>query len=383
MLFPRADLLSVIKANAYGHDAAVCAPLLANAGAQWLGVTGVAEGIAIRTLCPNQNILLMSGIGWDAAGEADEAIIHGLTPVVWEPHHFDLLEAAARRRGLAPESFPVHLEIDTGMSRQGVPAGTSADSAPELLAILRRFHSQSPLKLTGVMTHFSAPEILSSTEGNPQLPTFLFALGEILAQGQRPQWLHAGNSTTLIAGLDREKVIAMAGRAGARAMIRPGLALYGYVDRITRDGEELSDPSDFAASLGLSPVLSWKTRIVSLRTIAAGASAGYDNTFIARKPTTLALLPAGYADGIHRLLSNRGCVLVRGQRAPIAGRVSMDQTILDITEISGVSIGDEAVLLGEQGGASIGAWELADLAGTIPWEVLCGIHPRVPRIAVE
>lgn len=378
MIFPRAEILTIVKANAYGHDASLCAPLLAGSGARWLGVTGVEEGVRVRELCPEQNILLMSGLGYGDKDGAEEAIARRLTPVVWEVHHFDLLEAALAKQSVA--SFPVHLEIDTGMSRQGVPATNEARE--QLGSILDRF-TRSPLKLAGVMTHFSAPETLSSTEGNPQLPRFFQALKQILAQGERPRWIHAGNSTTLIAGLDREKIIAMAALAKAQAMIRPGLALYGYVDRITRDGEMVDDPSSFAASLGLAPVLSWKTRIISLRTIEPGSSAGYDNTFIARRPTRLALVPAGYADGVSRQLSNRGAMLVRGRRAPIAGRVSMDQTILDVTDIPGVSIGDEVVLLGEQGHDSIGAWELANLAGTIPWEVLCAIHPRVERIAVE
>ena len=159
-------------------------------------------------------------------------------------------------------------------------------------------------------------------------------------------------------------------------MFRPGLALYGYVDRITQDG--LSWPLE----PGLSPVLSWKTQVTSLRTLHPGDSVGYGATFTAPRETWVALLPVGYADGLNRLLSNRAWVLIRGHEAPIVGRVSMDQTVVDVSAIPEVAVGDEAVLLGSQGSLSITAWDLADLAGTIPWEVLCAIASRVPRVLV-
>jgi alanine racemase len=160
-------------------------------------------------------------------------------------------------------------------------------------------------------------------------------------------------------------------------MLRPGIALYGYPTRFTP--EEMAP----APQRALAPVLSWKTRVTSMRTIEAGESAGYGMTFTAARQTRLALIPVGYADGLNRLLSNRGHVLVRGQKAPIAGRISMDQTILDVTDIAGAEIGDEVVLIGEQGGERITAADLADVTGTIPYEVLCAIGGRVPRVIVD
>lgn len=386
---PQAGLLPIVKANAYGHGLALCGPALVLAGAQWLGVTGADEGIQLRAACESQGvgprqvsrgrastlrILLMSGI---CSGQA-EAVIEGhLTPVVWEPGHLDLLEKAASRRHLAPQSLPVHLEIDTGMSRQGVRFVGGVGSS-EMAALLARFHPRSCLRLEGVMTHFSAPEAFSSTAESPQIKNFAAALDQILDAGLRPDWLTAGNSSTVLAGHDREKLIALAARAGVALMLRPGLALYGYLDRMTRDGQPYS-PSGGGT---YEPVLTWKVRVSSLRTLGVGETAGYDNTFVARRPTRLALLHAGYADGINRLLSNHGYVLIRGERAPIAGRVSMDQTIVDVTSVPGASIGDEAVLIGRQGQRSISAWNLADLAETVPWEVLCAIGARVPRIAM-
>jgi alanine racemase len=168
-------------------------------------------------------------------------------------------------------------------------------------------------------------------------------------------------------------LVEVAGIYGSRLMLRPGLALYGYPVRFTPPLTEHA----------LQPALSWKTRVVSIRTIEAGETAGYSMTFRADRQSRLALIPAGYADGLNRLLSNRGSALVRGKKAGIAGRVSMDQTILDVTDIPDVEIGDEVVLIGEQEGERITAYDLADATGTIPYEVLCAIGARVPRLLVD
>jgi alanine racemase len=363
----KADLMPVVKADAYGHDALACAPLLAAAGAQWLGVTSTEEGCAVRAVCPQPRILLMSGI---FQGDAETVVDWGLTPVVWEPWHLDLLEQVGVARSLPPGSIAVHLEIDTGMSRQGVPMG-------ELASLLARFQPDSCLRLEGVMTHFSSPEIISTIRPNPQLAILQAAVGLIATKGLRPHWVHAGNSSTIVAGSDRRALSRMASQAGARLMLRPGLALYGYVDRITQDG------LSWDGEPGFVPVLTWKTQVTSLRSLRAGDTAGYGNTFVAAGDTRLALLPVGYADGFNRLLSNRGYVLIRGREAPIAGRISMDQVVVDVTAIPGVAIGDEVVLLGSQGSETLDAWDLADFCGTVPWEVLCAIGPRVPRVLCD
>lgn len=376
---PEAGLLPVVKANAYGHGLALCGPALAAAGAQWLGVTCVEEGMALRAACKAQGaaprILLMSGL-WP--GEADAVLEHHLTPVVWEQGHLDLLEEAAARRAMPPQSLPVHLEIDTGMSRQGIRVADPAGAA-ELDPLLARLHPPSCLRLEGLMTHFSASETFLSAKENAQIANFTAAMDRIRAAGLSPLLLHAGNSSTILAGPDAAKLAALAAQAGAKLLLRPGLALYGYVDRLRCDGASYSPPGERS----YEPVLAWKARINSLRRLRRGDTAGYGNTFVAQRPARLALLPAGYADGVNRLLSGRGHVLIRGACAPIAGRISMDQTIVDVTDVPEAAIGDEAVLLGGQGNRSITAWDLADLAGTIPWEVLCAISSRVPRIAAE
>jgi alanine racemase len=248
-----------------------------------------------------------------------------------------------------------------------------------------RFHAGSALRLDGLATHFSAPEVLDSEETDRQRSQFEAALGAVAAAGLRPRCIHAGNSATILRGDQLTPLLKAANHIGAQLMLRPGLSLYGYAPRLTDTWTEAGEtvvPDDIEL-LKLSPVLEWKTRVASLRSIDTGESAGYNSTFRAYRPTRLALLPIGYADGLSRLLSNRGSVLVRGQRVPIAGRISMDQTILDVTDIPGVAIGDEAVIIGQQGGESITAYELADLIGTIPYEVLCNIAARVPRVLIE
>jgi alanine racemase len=380
---PSVGVLPVVKANAYGHGVDICAPLLAAAGAEWLGITSVEEGVRVRALCPEQRILVMSGLH---AGEAETALDSRLTPVVWESYHLDLLEAEAAQRGLPPQSIPVHLELDTGMARQGVPVADGctdslrSESLNDLAPLLARFHARSPLRLDAVMTHFHSPEMMSDTPGdvqepaNPQIAKLGAALEFIRTHGLRPTLLHAGNSATLLAGPDRAALEHLALAAGMRLTLRPGLALYGYAP-------DFQPPQQLRARL--EPVLAWKTRITSLRTLQPGATAGYNATFRASRATRLALLPVGYADGYSRRLSNRGQVLLRGRRAPVAGRVSMDQIMVDVSDTPNAAIGDEVALLGEQGDHAITAEDIARLTETIPYEVLCDIDARVPRVMVD
>ena len=375
-----AELMAVLKANAYGHGVLECAPLLAAAGAGWFGVTCVEEGMRLRAVCPEARIAIMGGM-W--RGEAEAIIEHRLTPFVWEPFHLEMLETAVRTRGLAAQSLSVHLEMETGMARQGVPApATAASESPSLEAMLGSFAAPgSSLKLEAVTTHFASAEVLDSDQNERQIARLEAAVERVLAHKLHPEWISAGSSATLLAGRPVSTLRTLAAKAGARWMVRPGIALYGYPPRLS--GDTQAEAVSRTIQESFRPVLAWKTRVNSLRTIEAGETAGYNATFVAKRRTRLALLPIGYADGVNRLLSNRGSVLVRGKRATIAGRVSMDQTILDVTGIDGVEIGDEAVLIGEQGDERITALEIADMIGTIPYEVLCAITARVPRIMVD
>jgi alanine racemase len=271
--------------------------------------------------------------------------------------------------------MPVHLELDTGMSRQGVSLDPSAPEA--LQSLLARFTANSPLRLDGVMTHLYAADESDGAATEQQLSLLGDALHRIAASGHRAEWLNVGNSAALLAGR-AHAIVELAARYGMRALLRPGLALYGLVPRFAPD-----EPEAVAATRSrLHPVLAWKSRVVSVRSVPAGAVVGYNGTFVATEPMRLALVALGYADGLDRSLGNRFSLLVRGERAPIAGRISMDQTVLDVTEIPGVAPGDEVVIIGTQGEVAITAFDHADASGTIPWEVLTRIAGRVKRIAV-
>lgn len=375
-----AELLAIVKANGYGHDALACAQVIvAENPHAWLGVTGVEEGAAVRTVSPQARIVAMGGV-WGGI-EAEAAIERCLTPVLWEPRQIDALETAARARDLTIGSMPVHLEIDTGMSRQGV----RPDALP---AMLESLAASPALRIEAVMTHLHTPEALDGQANSEQLGQFVTALDTITAHSLSPEWIHAGNSATVLSQGGAANLVRIAAGYKAGAMLRPGLALYGYAPRFSSAGLSLSGFSSvgfsgtepLAAAHLLQPVLSWKTRIVSLRTIEQGETAGYCATFRATRRTRIALLPVGYADGLNRLLSNRGSVLVRGRRTPIAGRISMDLTTIDVTDIPTVEIGDEVALIGEQQKERITAYDHADLVDTIPYEILCNIAARVPRI---
>jgi len=367
---PDAELLAIVKADAYGHSLELCAPAVARAGARWLGVCSVEEGVAARALCPDLHVLVIAGV---FPGQGAELVRHNLTAVVWEPWQLDELEAAARAAGLRGGVLPVHLEIDTGMSRQGV-------SPESLEALLARFHPGSPLRIEGVMTHLFAADEADGAVTDAQLARLQEALAMIEAAGIYPEWLNVGNSAELVAGRASE-VASLAARHGMKAMLRPGLALYGLLPRFDPAFDVPEPASMTSAHQRLRPVLAWKTRVTSVFAIPEGAVVGYNGTFIASEPMRLALVAVGYADGLFRILGNRFSLLVRGERAPLVGRVSMDQAVVDVTDIPDAAVGDEVVILGAQGAQAITAFDHAESAGTIPWEIFTRIGARVPRSA--
>lgn len=368
---PHAEVLAVVKANAYGHGLALCAPAVVRGGACWLGVTSVEEAVEARVLCADARIL---AIGGPMPGQSPEAVAHNVTPLLWEPWQIEEMEAAARAADYGPVSYPVHLEIDTGMSRQGV-------FPKEITALLKLFTPGSPLRLEGIMTHLYAADEGDGGATRQQFVLLEESLRAVAAAGLYPDWLNVGASAALLAGL-AEPLGALAARFGMRAMIRPGLALYGVVPQFDPAFDK-EPPSIAAARAGLEPALAWKTRIVGLRTIPAGATVGYNGTFVASESMKIGLVAAGYADGLDRHLGNHFQMLVRGQRAPLVGRVCMDHAMLDVTEIADVEVGDEVVILGTQGSETITAQDHAAATGTIPWEVFTRIGSRVARIPVE
>jgi alanine racemase len=358
-----AECVAVVKANAYGHSLALCAPAAVRAGAHWLAVASVEEAVTARALAPQARLLALGSLlpGWGAA-----VIAHNITPSVWTLEQLDELDSAARAAALSPASLPIHLEIDTGMSRQG--AGLK-----ELPRILARFTAASPLRIEAVMTHLYASDEANGVRSAQQYTKLDEALRILQSSpaAAHLQYLSAGASAALL-GSDAADIAGIAQRFSLKPMLRLGLALYGVVPR--RNSEDQSN--------SLEPVLTWKTRVASLRTISAGTEIGYNGTFTATEPMRLALIPTGYADGLDRKLSNRFSLLVHGQRAPLVGRISMDMAVLDVTEISGVETGDEVVILGTQASETISAYNLADASETITWEVFTRIGPRVTRVPV-
>ena len=371
-LAPRdTELMAILKADAYGHSLALCAPAVVRAGARWIAVTSVEEGMAARALCPQTRVMVIGGV---VSGQGAEVVNHGLTAVVWESAQVDDLEAAARTAGLRAGSLPLHLEIDTGMSRQG----TNLEELPLLLA---RFVPGSPLRLEGVMTHLFAADESTGRVTQNQLSELQKALEIVEAAGLYPDWLNVGQSSVLLS-TNGASIAALAACHGMKALLRPGVSLYGIVPRFYPDFAKDAPEALIEARSRLEPVLAFKTAVMSVRAIPAGAVVGYNGTFVATEPMRLALVTAGYADGLARLLGNRFSLLVRGMRAPLVGRVSMDHAVLDVTEIDGVTAGDEVVILGTQGDETITAYDHADATDTIPWEVLTRIAARVPRVAV-
>ncbi len=344
---------AVVKADAYGHGAVECSRALEAEGARWLGVTSLDEAIPLREAGVRANILLMTGF-W--RGEESEIVRLRLTPTVWEPWHIESLDRAAGALGVVPH--PVHLKVDTGMGRLGV----GVDQLPGVLAGLK---AAKHLVLEGLSTHLAASEIMDAPSVAEQERSFDSARGMVRDAGMEPVFVHMANTGAVISR-----------RETWNSLVRPGVALYGYYLPFQRAGREVSGGT---LRLPVKPVLTWKTRILSLRDFAANQPLGYGATYVTRAPAHVAVLPVGYADGYNRQLSNRGRVIVREHYAPIVGRISMDLTLADVTGIPGVAVGDEVILLGAGEGLSVDALEHAELANSTPYEILCNISKRVPR----
>jgi len=341
-------IMPAVKADAYGHGAIECARALETAGAEWFGVALPEEGVTLRNAGITTPILCLGGF-WE--GQEESIIAYRLTPVVFRLDILDRLNQSARTAGLVVD---YHLKVDTGMGRLGVP---HADLGGFLDAVAR-FGS---VRMDGVMTHLASADNHDESEfTGRQMSLFETAVELVRSHGHRPTWIHEANS------------------AGAHAyprsrgnLVRLGGVLYGLWRDVT-DGS--IEPLDWR------PVISLRTRIMLLKTVPAGTPLGYGGTFVTSRNTRIATLAIGYEDGLSRALSNQGNVIVCEQLAPIVGRVSMDLTLVDVTDVEGASVGDEAVIIGRQGSTQITAEEVAGQIGTLSYEVTCGISDRVPRV---
>lgn len=343
---PAPGILAVVKANAYGHGAVRVARALRDAGADWLAVADIEEGIELRESGDRGRILVFGALSVsDVAG----VFTHDLTPTVSSPGAAQSLGAASRARGTR---LRCHLKIDTGMNRLGFRHDNLERTLPAVLG-------DPGLEVEAVYTHFATADEPEHPLFDTQRVRFETARAAVARHGAAPRLVHAANSAACL----RDS------RTWAD-LVRPGLLLYGVV------------PPPLAATVPLRPAMTLTSRIVAVKGAREGEGVGYGARHVAAAPETLAVVPAGYADGLDRRLEGRGAVLVRGRRAPIVGAVSMDMLTVDVTGIDGVSTGDEVVLLGTQGEASwqtIDAREMAAWIGTIPYEVLCRLGARVAR----
>lgn len=340
-------VMAVVKANAYGHGAVRCAQRLAGEGADWFGVALPEEGIELRRAGIEQPILSLGGF-WE--GQAQACVKHRIVPVVYRVEMVEALESAAAAAGVIAD---VHLKIDTGMGRLGV----RLEQARGVVEALQKFKH---VRLDGVMTHFAAadsPERRCFTD--EQVSRFNEAVAMIRELGFRPTYLDMANSAATFAH-----------PTSWGNMVRPGGVLYGLWRDVL---SPLSEPQD------LRPVMSVRSHITLLKRVNRGETLGYGCTFETSRETLVATLPIGYNDGFVRPLSNRGRVIVRGAYAPVVGRISMDLTMIDVTDVPHVALGDQVTLLGEEGSLAVSAEEIAKTTGTISFEITCGISQRVPR----
>jgi alanine racemase len=347
------EICAIVKADAYGHGAVECARALEEEGARWFGVTSLDEAIPLREAGIRGRILLMTGF-W--RGEEEEITRLGLTPTIWETGQIELFEKAATALGVS--KHPIHLKVDTGMGRLGV----APEDLPRICSALK---SSPHLVLEGLSTHLASSEVLDEPSVAAQLKSFAQVRNLLRHEGFDPPLIHAANTGAVISRPE-----------SWNTMVRPGIALYGYHLPFERAGREVSGSG---LRLEVKPVLTWKTRILSLRDMRANQALGYGGIYITKAPARIAVLPVGYADGLNRKISSQGRVIVGENYAPIVGRISMDLTLADVTGLPGVSVGDELVLLGATDGLSVDAREHASLSDTVPYEILCGISKRVPR----
>ena len=340
-------VIAVIKANAYGHGSVRIARALEEAGATWLAVADIEEGIELRQSGTRARILIFGAL---SVSDLDGVFTHDLTPTIASPAAGRALQAAARARN---SKVRYHLKIDTGMHRLGFRHENLRWTLPELL-------ESSHLALEAVYTHFATADEPEHDLFERQRLAFEAACATINDLGARPQYRHAANSAALL----RDSRVWY-------DFVRPGLLLHGVV------------PPPLATTIDLKPVMSLTSRVVAVKQIRAGEAVGYGARFHPDRPTTLAVIPAGYADGLDRRLEQRGQVLIRGHRARVVGAVSMDMLTADITDIPDVNPGDEVVFLGSQGHApllTIDAREMAAAISSIPYEVLCRLGARVHRL---
>lgn len=339
------SIMAVVKANAYGHGAVDVSRTLTQAGVTQLAVATVHEGIALREAGINGNIVVLGAL---LDSQIQELFSYRLTPVINEQR---LLPQLAKEAEAANTPLSIHIKVDTGMGRLGLPSS-------ELVTFLDAFPRWKSLRIEGFMSHLADSDGDDSSHTEQQLKSFRGLLEQVEQRGITVPFVHVANSAAI-----------MRYPQSHFSLVRPGIMLYGY-----------HTLPDAVPCPELQPVLSLRTTVMQLRTIQPGETVSYNRTFVAKRPSTIAVLPIGYADGYSRQLSNKGFVLIGGKRAPIVGLICMDMTMVDVTDIPSVRVGDGVTLIGCQGQEAIWADEIAGWTGTIPYETLCAIGSRIPRV---
>ena len=352
---PAVEVMPVVKADAYRHGAVEVSRTLAREGAKWLAVSNVEEGAILRDAGITTRILVMADF---LPIERQYLIDYNLTPVI---HSLADVREWDRLAGALGVRAAYHLKVDSGMGRLGIRLDTRSE-AEEIFRVVREAQN---VDLEGLMTHFASSADYLSSQTNDQIQAFETLQQAAACHGIEPKYRHLSSSTPLAYGR----------KQAWGNMVRPGHAIYGYLSPVTKG---LAPPR----ILEVKPALVWKTQILSVKDIPAGALVGYGGMFRVAQPTRIAILAAGYADGIPHRLSNRGKVIAGGKLAPILGAVSMDLTTIDISATPQLGVGDPVTLLGMEGNVSLDAQQMARIAGTISYSILCGISARVKRIYV-
>lgn len=355
---PQARLMAVVKANGYGHGAVEIARCALQNGASFLGVARIEEGIHLREAGIDVPILVF---GYTRPHRAGDLLQYDLTQSI---HTGATARELSEAAGSLGTNLKIHLKVDTGMGRLGLlpqnfqpnsPEKLNPDTIDETLDIA----GLSGLDLEGIFTHFASADSADKTYAEYQLDLFLNYLKHLKKAGLNPPLTHAANSGALM-DMPRSHL----------DLVRPGIAIYGLYPSDEVDRQRVS----------LKPAMALKSQIIQLKKVPAGFNVSYGSTYTTRKPTTIATVPIGYADGLNRLLSSRGRMLVGGQRVPIVGRVCMDLTMLDVGVIQNVQAGDEVVVFGQQGNETLTVDEMAAELNTINYEIVTGISARVPRV---
>jgi len=352
---PKRQILAVVKSNAYGLGGVPIAKALQKAGIEWFGVTCGNEGIELRESGIRKRILVLTGF-WP--GEEKRLIENHLTPTVSRVEDVLLLDRAAQKSARRKSGrVRFHLKINTGMNRLGI-------SSSEIEAFAAALAASKHVQLEGTFTHLASSEDFESTQTESQEKIFRDCLDRLRALGVSPGIVHMANSAAICAR-----------PTTWFDMVRPGAMLYGYYQSFA----PVEKQSAVRSQLALEPSLSMRARIIGLRDLAAGEPVGYSARFVTAGPSRVAVINAGYADGIVRARTNRGCAIVRGRRVPLVGTISMDLTMLDVTSVPDVVLGDVVTIYGQDGNSQIVVSEVAREIGTVTAELLCAVGRRVPR----